>query len=346
MESMAREKQTAITVVMAVYNGEKYLAEQLDSIAAQTRPVDTILLRDDGSGDGSRSLIHQWIEDHPECPFEIRLIEGKKNLGYIGNFRALIEQAPGDLIFLCDQDDRWHSDKVETMAACMEEHPEVLALASSFCFMNSQSRNYSVALREGWSNNNLIPWNVEHPGGLNEITLDRMLEHNYFQGAAMVIRKELARQWLSLPASPLAHDWHLALLASLKNGLFYLDRPLFDYRIHEANVTGLPQAKGRSKIRTLKTWMNGYYRRVVVEDMVRVLETLKNDAPEAFDASCQARLDYCHRYLDALHAKTLGSYLKLKNHPGRALCMSGKEYAVGAAYIVLSHFAKLPDQKV
>ncbi len=342
---MADSKNTAaITVVMAVYNGEKYLKEQLDSIAAQTLLPDEILIRIDGSHDGSSRVIETWKAAHPQI--RVKLLNGDENLGYIGNFYRLLEHAQGEYIFLSDQDDRWAPAKVQMMTAILKMHPEISLLASSFGFMNENSEKYEVPLREGWSNHNLIPWQIEQPGGLNEITFEQMLAHNYFQGAAMVIRRSLKDQYVKLYDRSLAHDWMLALSASVRGGLYYLDQELFDYRIHQGNVTGLPQAKKRSKLRTLKTWMNRYYRTIVAQDMLRVLDAVKNDFPERFDADCSNRHDYLHKYLSAIDDKALTRYLKLASHPGRALCMSRKEYAVGAAFVLLSKFFRMPEGKV
>lgn len=332
-----------ISVVLASYQGAAYIEEQLDSLLAQTRQPDEVLLRDDGSSDDTLAIVQAWQQRHPA--FGLRIIEGGKNLGYIGNFRTLMEQAGGDWIFLCDQDDRWHAEKLETMMAVIEANPQIRLLASSFSFMNGQGECYAVVQRPEWSNNNLIPWKIEHPGGLNTISAGRMLDHNYFQGCAMAVSREVVRVYLQTTYPHLAHDWYLALIAARQNGLFYLDRPLFDYRIHQANVTGLPQAEGSSKLRTLKTWFNGYYRKVVVEDQRRVLEALNTDFGREILPVHQTRLDFCSQYLEAINGKHLFRFLRLYGHPGRLACVSKKEFVVSSVYVALSRFFRLPDHK-
>lgn len=347
-------------VVLAAWNGAAYLEEQLDSIAAQSIKTDRIYIRDDASSDNTLAIAEAWKAEHPglsvtiledAAPEKNETDAVRKNLGYIGNFCRLLEAAAEDeegpeWIFLSDQDDRWHPDKIKTMMEAVQNDPSIRLLASSFSFMNAQGAVYEVPLRPGWSNNNLIPWQVENPGGINAVSEEQMLLHNYFQGCAMLVRRDLVREYLAKKELRLAHDWMLALLAAAKGGLYYLDLPLFDYRIHESNTTGLPQAKGRSKIRTLKTWFNGYYRRVVVEDMLRVLQVVEEKMPERWNADLKARKEFCLSYLDCLKNRDFKSYRKLRSHPGRKACMSGKEYLVGAAYVFASRFVDFPDRRI
>lgn len=338
------QQKPKISVVLAAWKGEQYIVEQLDSIAAQTVKPDEILIRDDRSPDQTVKVVKDWIEKHPKL--DVQLIEGDQNVGYIENFRLLLEQAKGDWIFLSDQDDRWHVDKIEKMMEQAGRYPDLCLIASSFSFMDPESNVYELPVREGWSNNNLIPWQIEHPGGMNRISEEQMLLHNYFQGCAMMVRKDLVDRYLKSGQKRLAHDWMLALMASVEDGLGYYDQKLFDYRIHQSNTTGLPQAKKRSKILTLKTWFNRYYRRVVIADMENVLLAYQEAMPERWDKTKEQRLDFCSQYLQAIDTRDFSGFLKLKNHPARTLCMTGKEYLVGAVYVFLSQWIDFPDRKI
>lgn len=333
-----------LSVVLAAYNGAPYLPEQLESIMNQTHPVDEILVRDDFSTDNTKEVILNWMDAHPEAP--IRLIEAEKNLGYIGNFACLLEQVTGDYIFLSDQDDRWHPDKVEKLLAAAKEKPDAKLIASSFEFMNQEGNIYTVPLNEGWSNQNLIPWEVENPKGINVVTKEQMLLHNYFQGCAMMITKELADDYTSRNDLALAHDWFLALLASSYDALYYLDEPLFDYRIHDSNVTGLPQAKKDSKLLRMRRHFNRYYRVSVIADMERVYSTIQRAIPELDGQEIQERLEFCRAYLKAIDGKNVKEYRKIKDLPGCSRCISEPEYHLGELYVKLSRFVKMPDKRI
>lgn len=338
------EEKPRLSVVVAAYNGAPFIEEQLDSILNQTYPVDELLIRDDGSTDNTVEVVEKWIENHPDFP--ARLIVGDQNLGYIGNFAELLTQATGDWIFLCDQDDRWHLDKVEKMIAAAQEVPNAKLIASSFEFMNQEGEVYHLPLNEGWSNQNLIPWLVENPGGLNKVTKDQMLLHNYFQGCAMMIRKELGEDYDHRHDFHLPHDWFLALLASVSDDLWYLDLPLFDYRIHHSNTTGLPQAKKETKWLRFRRHYNRYYRTAVIRDMENVYSTIQRSIPELDCDEIHIRLDFCSEYLKRIDEKDEGHFRELKDHPGYALCISEPEFELAAKFVKLSRFIKFPNKKI
>ena len=98
-----------ISLVMATYNGAKYLNEQLDSIKNQTLKLDEVIIVDDVSTDDTSYLVEKYISNHQ---LNWMFIKNEKNLGYKGNFKKGLAHASGDVIFLCDQDDIWHPDKV------------------------------------------------------------------------------------------------------------------------------------------------------------------------------------------------------------------------------------------
>lgn len=128
-----------ISVAMAVYNGEKYLEVQLDSIVRQTKQADEIVIVDDCSTDQSMEIIKKFQGKHPN----IRVYRNKSTLGYKKNFREVIRLCQGDLIFLSDQDDFWMPEKVHIMSDIMETHPDIQVLASSFEFMDADGKSYS-----------------------------------------------------------------------------------------------------------------------------------------------------------------------------------------------------------
>lgn len=338
------DEKPKLSVVIAAYNGAPFIEEQLDSIYNQTYPVDELLIRDDGSKDKTVEVVQKWIENHPD--FNAKLLVGEENLGYSGNFAYLLSQASGDWIFLCDQDDRWHEDKVEKMVEASKKLPNAQLIASSFEFMNQEGEIYYLPLNEGWSNQNLIPWLVENQKGLNPVTKQQMLLHNYFQGCAMMIRKELGEDYNRRHDFNLPHDWFLALLASVNDNLYYLDLPLFDYRIHHSNTTGLPQAKKETKWLRFRRHYNRYYRTAVIRDMENVYSTIQRSIPELDCEEIQIRLEFCSEYLKRIDSKDVENFRQLKEFPGYALCISEPEFELAAKFVKLSRFIKFPDKKI
>ena len=118
------------SVAMSTYNGERFLAEQLSSICAQTRPVDEIVVSDDGSSDGTLRILDDFRLAHPQIHWKI--LPSAENHGFRESFLRALKACGGDLIFLCDQDDRWAPGKVETMLRHFEANPAMLSLISDF----------------------------------------------------------------------------------------------------------------------------------------------------------------------------------------------------------------------
>jgi glycosyltransferase involved in cell wall biosynthesis len=263
-----------ISVAMAVYNGEQYITEQLDSIFHQERPVDEVVICDDRSNDRTAAIIETYQKTH-DVP--IRLLRNEKNLGYKLNFKKAMAACRGDYIFLCDQDDHWDRDKTKKMMQIMESRPDILVLASSFRYMDADDQVIEVKPLPGFSNNNLYTKPVE-PGALVQVHLDEFLTHNYFQGCALVIRRSLCDEVLTHFTTRLHHDWLINLTAARHEGMYFLNVPLFSYRIHNSNAVGVP-AVNRTHWERLKETNTMAIRTQLSEEGVATLQTLREIDP-------------------------------------------------------------------
>ena len=103
---------TRISVAMCTYNGERFLPQQLASIAAQTRLPDELVVCDDRSTDRTVAIVREFAAS---VPFPVKVFENERNLGYSANFEAAIRRCEGDLIALSDQDDIWYPQHLETL---------------------------------------------------------------------------------------------------------------------------------------------------------------------------------------------------------------------------------------
>ncbi|AWV72455.1 glycosyltransferase [Latilactobacillus curvatus] len=108
-----------ISLIMATYNGQGFIERQLTSIYEQTRPVDEVIIRDDGSTDETTSIIEAFIKQRSLKNW--KLIINPVNLGWRDNFSQLLEDSTGDIVFLADQDDYWYSKKIEHMTEYMDD---------------------------------------------------------------------------------------------------------------------------------------------------------------------------------------------------------------------------------
>ncbi|WP_407855925.1 glycosyltransferase [Enterococcus hailinensis] len=119
------------SVVIATYNGEKNIIQQLESLKNQTRIIDEVLIRDDCSTDSTIKLIQNYIKIN-NLADNWKLEVNKQNIGWRENFIELLKVAKGDVIFTCDQDDEWKSNKIEIMAAAFMSNQKIQVLVSDY----------------------------------------------------------------------------------------------------------------------------------------------------------------------------------------------------------------------
>lgn len=237
---------TKIAVLLSTYNGAKFLAEQIDSLLAQTHNNFILVVRDDGSRDDTLSILEAYVREHGE---RIHLLPPDgDNLGASGGFAHLIDytlrnrQALGlerAYMMFCDQDDTWFPDKIERLLCAMLSAEEEAA-SSLPVLVHSDLEVVS-------EQNTVIAKSLIHYQGL-EIERNRfpnLVISNLVTGCTALINEELAEKALPIPSSAIMHDWWLALVATAFGRLVYLDTPLVHYRQHGNNTIG---AKEFSKV--------------------------------------------------------------------------------------------------
>jgi glycosyltransferase involved in cell wall biosynthesis len=216
-----------LSIALCTYNGAVYLNEQLESIAAQTRTPDELVISDDQSTDDTLRLIEEFAAT---AGFPVRLSVNESNLGTAKNFEKAIGLCRGDVIVLSDQDDVWHNDKLESVERIFEAKPEL-----SLVFSNAEI--VDDALR--FLNQTLFDW-VHFDGQKQSLVkggraLDLQLRENLVVGCTVAFRANLKE--LVLPISgtgPLVHDGWIVLLIAAVGEIDFISRPLMKYRQHSA----------------------------------------------------------------------------------------------------------------
>lgn len=213
-----------ISVVMATYNGEQYVQEQLISILNQTQKPDEIVINDDKSTDATVKIILD-IQQRTEIPITLQVNE--KRMGYAQNFRRAIRRAKGEIIFLSDQDDVWLKDKIAICMAVMDSRSEVLALSTGYYLSNDvlgerKASNY-------WESDRLV-----------NVSWKSFIRHPKYPGMAMVFRKDIWRDVDEMEWKPnAAHDWMINQFAAAQGGLYRIGSRTVIYRQHGENTEGV-----------------------------------------------------------------------------------------------------------
>lgn len=264
-----------ITVLMATYQGKKYLEQQLDSILAQTVPV-RILVSDDGSADGTREMLCQYREWYPEQVFlEHRpgtaSAENDEISPAAQNFFWLMSRAAqegeSDYIMLSDQDDVWFNDKVKRLQERMVELEAELG-ASHPILVHSDME--VVDENMGQIHPSFFSYQHCDP---DRVSFAEVLVENPVTGGALMMNKALLELVagknggkngnVKFPAACCMHDWWIALSASCFGTIDCVAEPLYQYRQHEGNTLG---AKATGSVSDIKERLG---RRQQVKDNYR-----------------------------------------------------------------------------
>jgi len=222
-----------VDILLATYNGEKYLAEQLDSILSQTHTAWRLLIRDDDSSDSSLDIIQSYREKYPS---QIILIEDEeKNLGAYQNFARLLREATNNYIMFCDQDDIWLETKVaDTLKAMVDNERDATPL-----LVHTDLEVVDETLQT------LQPSFVKKMHiNVKRDKLNQLLMRNIATGCTMMINRPLLDLILPLPEKGVIHDWWIVLVASIYGHIIYLDRATILYRQHGNNTIGASQESG------------------------------------------------------------------------------------------------------
>ena len=205
-----------ISVCLASYNGEKYIHEQLSSILACLDSEDELIVSDDGSSDGTISIIKDLVLRDKR----IKLVDGPHR-GVIANFSNLISLAKGDEIFLSDQDDVWHPDKVSKVMSTFEMTGTDLVTHNARIVDSERNPTKST----------LFSIRSSKPGFLKNVV------KNSYVGCCMAFKREIVPYILPIPENIEMHDWWIGLVGELMTSPVFIDDELIDYRRHNANVS-------------------------------------------------------------------------------------------------------------
>lgn len=237
-------------VIVATYNGEKYIREQLESIVGQTQKPDKIFIFDDCSEDNTSKICGEYAKetDSRGGAGLIELYQNKTNLGYRKNFeQAVLAAKDYDVIFFADQDDWWFPDKVEIVTAEFE-HSENLVLFFSDAYLADESLN--IDENKSLFHERFSPAKKRKYAEAPESVL---LYGRFVAGCTMAIRNTIIER--VVPLSRIwAHDEWIAAIAVLCGDVKYTDRKLIKYRLHPAQTIGIRQNdavrhRGLNKIR-------------------------------------------------------------------------------------------------
>lgn len=217
-----------ISVVMATYNGESYLAEQLETIRRQSVEIDELIICDDCSKDRTVEIAQSYIAEN-ELTDKWKLVVNEQNVGYANNFHKVALMATGDLILFADQDDLWREDKVQIMTELMKQHGDCMVLCSDYepFYDGEQVPTASKKIRKKMPGNDT----------LEKIDLSAKSIYIGALGCCMCVRREFYHKVSNYWFDGWAQDDRMWRLAQCAKGCYILHSNLIKHRIHSNNTS-------------------------------------------------------------------------------------------------------------
>lgn len=219
-----------IAVLLATYNGEKYLTEQIKSILEQCECNFHLYIRDDGSTDGTKLLLTQFAN---QFPTKITYLPMEQQGGVIKNFSELMNIAVNyPYVMLCDQDDVWFPEKISQTLQKMQAlenswGKEIPLLVHTDLKVVDADLNPIAA--SFWRYCHLTPQSQ---------SLNRLIVQNVVTGCTVMLNRALLHLCLPIPKEAIMHDWWIALTAAAFGKIGIVDAPTLYYRQHTNNTLG------------------------------------------------------------------------------------------------------------
>ena len=213
-----------ISIALCTYNGSKYLTQQLESLKNQTLKADEIIVCDDCSTDNTIEILNKYKDI-----LNIKLFINDLNLGVTKNFEKTISLCSGDIIFLCDQDDIWESNKIEKMSSFFVDNNVGIVLCNGILIdeKNKQIKNYTL-----WNSFGIDKINKENFNF--EILINKLI----FTGIATAFREDFKKYILPISKNTFHDEW-IGFICSYKSKVLFLKDNLVRYRIHKNQKVGI-----------------------------------------------------------------------------------------------------------
>ncbi len=259
----------SISVALCTYNGERFIVDQLRSLAAQSIAPDELLVLDDGSTDGTVAIARGFAAT---AGFKVDVRVNPATLGTARNFEHALSLCSGDILVLSDQDDVWLPHKLATLAAELERRPDCLLVHSDARLVDSGLIDLGQSLFAGLR---LQPRERQLMRAGEYFRLQ--LRRNVVTGSTVAIRRELLDLARPFPDGWLHDEW-LAIMAAAVGDIARIDEPLVLYRQHAGNQLGMPRTSPwRDVRRVLAT--PGAIRRAMPQRLAALLTAMRRLGP-------------------------------------------------------------------
>lgn len=226
-----------LSVVLATFNGERFLGRQLESLHHQSRLPDELVVVDDASSDGTVEIVEEFAR---YAPFPVDLTVNRSHQGTCASFERGFRRSLGEIVVVCDQDDVWLPEKLAATADHMEANPDSLLCFSDAVLVDADGARIS---RSRWR---IAGFGVRQRERLSYDPLGEMLKRQIVSGCTAAVRRKLFDALLPFPAGlhpalpTMMYDRWISLVAAATGRITTIPERLVEYRIHPGQQIGIP----------------------------------------------------------------------------------------------------------
>ncbi|PML10631.1 hypothetical protein BCT86_00185 [Vibrio breoganii] len=258
-----------IDVVMATYNGEAFITEQLQSIVdcrGFNEHVNRIIISDDNSTDSTMSIVKEFKSD------AIEFYSNTSTKGVIGNFNNAAGQSSAKYVVFSDQDDVWLKNKIDILYKGITDLESGNESIPSLFFTDLEVVGQSLEpiATSFWKHQNLDPRLTE--------SLSSILVQNVTPGCAIIVNRALLDIAFPCPIDAVMHDWWLLLCARSFGKVSYSESQTVKYRQHDHNAIGASQMTFIQKVARVLKGTNDTFSRIVKQSRL-LKELVPNNNP-------------------------------------------------------------------
>ncbi|WP_312195416.1 glycosyltransferase [Epilithonimonas vandammei] len=235
-----------ISVALTIYNGEKYLQKQLDSLLKQTYLPHEIVIVDDYSTDSSIKIIDDFIQNKAG-DIIIHYHKNQKNIGVISSFKKAIGICTNDFIATCDQDDIWLPNKLEDSfnSIMTLDLQKPCVVFSDLVIVDNNDKIIFDSLYKQWK---IKP---------EKYTFKNILIDNIIIGCTAFFNKEMKKEIELMPDNIIMHDYWIAMIGFSIGEFYFLNKSTIHYRVHTSSVTSkLHEGKLKNFIKEINRYKN------------------------------------------------------------------------------------------
>ena len=271
-----------IEILMATYNGEKYVGEQIDSIINQTYENWKLLIRDDNSTDKTLEILKEYEKKDKR----IKVIEDKKgNLGFVKNFEELLNCSTEDWVMFSDQDDYWLENKIEKYVTTLNENSNDIFEKPILIHSNSFICDDNLKIIK----NEFINSNIA-----SKYDEDSYYFAYFVQGSTVLINRKIIDLALPFSKNVTIHDRYFHLLAEFLGKRVFINESLIKYRQHSNNKIG---AKGSIVTKILKKrYFHNEDRELIIEIQKKYEKNLEIEKRKKIEKYLEVTNDKKNRF--------------------------------------------------